>query len=66
MTVSVKTASQAHECLKMAKKSVDEESTAEYCFFHQLDWPPERVPPLIELVYSFYDSIKELLVWGPR
>jgi len=39
--------------LKMAKKSVDEESTAEYGFFYQLDWPPERVPPLIELVYFF-------------
>ena len=37
----------------MAKISVDEESTAEYRFFHQLDWPPERVPPLIELVYFF-------------
>ena len=21
--------------------------------FYQLDWPPERVPPLIELVYFF-------------
>jgi hypothetical protein len=37
-------------CLKMLKKSVDEESTAEYGPFYQLDWPPERVPPLIELV----------------
>jgi hypothetical protein len=37
----------------MAKKSVDEQSTAEYRFFYQLDWPPERVPPLIELVYFF-------------
>ena len=42
-----------HLCLKMAKKSVDEQSTAEYPFFYQLDWPPERVPPLIELVYFF-------------
>src|SRR5271165_4256524 len=42
-----------HLCLKMAKKSVDEQSTAEYRFFYQLDWPPERVPPLIELVYFF-------------
>jgi hypothetical protein len=37
----------------MSKKPVDEESTAEYCFCYQLDWPPERVPPLIELVYFF-------------
>src|SRR5271165_5111382 len=42
-----------HLCLKMAKKSVDEQSTAEYRFFYQLDWPPERVPPLIELVCFF-------------
>src|SRR5271166_4193333 len=46
-----------HLCLKMAKKSVDEQSTAEYRFFYQLDWPPERVPPLIELVF-FYDPIR--------
>jgi hypothetical protein len=52
--------------LKMLKKSVDEESTAEYGFFYQLDWPPERVPPLIELVYFFILSIKEPPVADPR
>jgi len=52
--------------LKIAKKSVDEESTAEYGFFYQLDWPPERVPPLIELVYFFSLSIKERPVADPR
>jgi hypothetical protein len=46
-------------CLKMLKKSVDEESTAEYGPFYQLDWPPERVPPLIELVIFFIVLIKE-------
>ena len=48
-----------HLCLKMAKKSVDEQSTAEYRFFYQLDWPPERVPPLIELVYFFAIQVSQ-------
>ena len=64
--VSAKSPHGGMNFFKIAKKSVDEESTAEYGFFYQLDWPPERVPPLIELVYFFILSIKEPPVAGRR